>query len=127
MSEAVVLIVDDDHDLHVLLGVALRRWAGCRVEGARSGAEGRARALALRPSLILLDMTLPDVDGADLLRELKSDPATSDLAIAVLSAEARRRDRDELLAAGAAAVFAKPFRPSELAAEVARIITPRAG
>jgi CheY-like chemotaxis protein len=125
VSEPLVLVIDDDHDLHVLVGVALRRWAGCRVECARTGAEGKARALALRPSLILLDMTLPDIDGAELLRDLKSDPATRDLPIAVLSAEARRRDRDELLAAGAAAVFAKPFRPAELAAEVARIIAAR--
>jgi DNA-binding response OmpR family regulator len=122
VSEPVVLVVDDDRDLHVLLGVALRRFAGCRVESARSGAEGKTLALALRPSLILLDMTLPDVDGADLLRELKADAETRDLPIAVLSAEARRRDREELRAAGAAAVFAKPFRPSELAAEVSRII-----
>ena len=125
MSEHVVLVVDDDDALHTLLAVALRRWAGCRVESARSAAEGKARAAELRPDLVLLDMTLPDGDGAQLLGELRADPGTRDLPVAVLSAAALRRDRDELARLGAAAVFSKPFRPAELAAAVRGLLPAR--
>jgi CheY-like chemotaxis protein len=80
----VVLAIDDDPDVVYLLRENLGE-AGYRVVGALSGDDGLAKARALRPFAITLDIMMPDKDGWEVLRQLKADPATRDIPIIVVS------------------------------------------
>jgi CheY-like chemotaxis protein len=74
--------------------------AGRKVIEARSGAEGLEAAVGLRPSLILLDIRLPGMDGFAVLERLKADPATASIPVVALTAQAMVGDRGQALAAG---------------------------
>jgi CheY-like chemotaxis protein len=80
----VVLAIDDDPDVIYLLGEHLAE-TGYQVVGAASGEEGLQKARALHPFVIMLDILLPHKDGWQLLHELKTDAATRDIPIIVLS------------------------------------------
>ena len=75
---------------------------------ASTGRAGLELASTL-PVVILLDLHLPDTDGIDVLQALKADPVTADIPVAVLSADASRRQIDRLLAAGAEQYLTKPL------------------
>jgi CheY-like chemotaxis protein len=74
---------------------------GYEVLNARDGAAGIAMAASERPDLILMDLNLPEIDGWEATRRLKSDPATRYIPIITLSAYAMAGDREEALATGA--------------------------
>lgn len=76
------------------------------------------------PDLVLLDLHLPDIDGDEVLARLKGDPATRDIPVVVFSADATRRQSEELLAAGASAYLTKPIRVHELLAAVDEVLAP---
>src|SRR5438045_7675407 len=87
MSET-VLVVDDDPDVARFVEVNLRS-AGYEVSVASNGAEGLARAVALRPDLVLLDVMMPKLDGFEVAQRLRRDPRTSPSSIILLTAKAR--------------------------------------
>jgi two-component system phosphate regulon response regulator PhoB len=109
----VILVVDDDDDLRRLLERELNA-AGHRVILAASGAEALERARRHQPSLILLDVNLPDFDGIEVLRRLKDTPATARAAVLLVSGRAGERDRIAGLELGADDYVAKPFSLREL-------------
>lgn len=80
-----------------------------RLECAETGTEGVARAIALRPRLILLDMQLPDFDGYEVLSRLRAHPATTDIAVIALTADASSEDSQRALRAGFKAYWTKPI------------------
>ncbi|HEX9342236.1 MAG TPA: response regulator, partial [Actinomycetota bacterium] len=69
---------------------------------------------AEHPTLVLLDIMMPRLDGLEVCRRLKAGPETSDIVIVMLTAQAQERDRDHGLAAGADDYFTKPFSPLAL-------------
>lgn len=79
-----------------------------------TGEEGITAARADRPDLMLLDWRLPGIQGADVLRELTTDPATAGLAIVVFSGDSGREQVTAILRAGAVAFLPKPFDIDEL-------------
>ena len=87
--------------------VALR--TGIRLIPAMQGSLGLELAREHHPDLILLDLNLPDVSGADVLARLRGDAATADIPVVVLSADATRGQVERLLKAGARAYLTKPF------------------
>src|SRR4051812_48894125 len=91
-AKGTVLIVDDERDLRTLLDFNLRQ-AGYETAQAATGAEALARARAIRPQVIILDLNLPDVSGTDVCRLLKSDPQTSSIPILMLTALGTESDR----------------------------------
>ncbi|MCF6744156.1 response regulator [Blastococcus sp. KM273128] len=118
-----VLVVDDNADMRGYLTRLLQPfWA---VRTAADGAEALAAVAARRPALVLTDVMMPRVDGFELLRELRSDPATRDLPVIVLTARAGQEASVEGLEAGADDYLAKPFRAAELLARV-RVAVERA-
>lgn len=117
-----VLVIDDDADLRVLVRVALARLGGYRVSTARNGAEGILAARDGTPDIVLLDMTLPDCDGTDVLRALRADERTKSTTVIVLSADASRRSEVELFELGAAGIIPKPFHPQSLVGRIAQIL-----
>ncbi|MCU1279630.1 MAG: Phosphate regulon transcriptional regulatory protein PhoB (SphR) [bacterium] len=108
-----ILVVDDDADLRHLFERELTA-AGYRVTLAATGAEAIERARRHQPSLVLLDLNLPDLDGVDVLRRLKDSPATARAAVLLVSGRCSERDRIAGLELGADDYIGKPFSLREL-------------
>ena len=108
-----ILIVDDDPDQLRLL-VATLRDTSYRVSVALDGDQGYARATALIPDLILLDVRMPGRNGTTIARLLKANPATRHIPIIFLSAMADEQERLAGLRAGAVDYVAKPFFVDEI-------------
>ncbi|HET9643922.1 MAG TPA: response regulator [Burkholderiaceae bacterium] len=108
-----VLVVDDLPDNRAVL-VSMLGPLGFQMHEAAGGREGVARALAVRPDLVLLDVVMPDADGIDVIRQLRRSQALSDVPIVVVSASASPEVHDETLRAGANAFLTKPIEQQEL-------------
>jgi two-component system phosphate regulon response regulator PhoB len=110
---ALVLIVDDEKDLRSLLDFNLR-GAGYRTVHAATGAEAISRVNSHQPDLIILDLNLPDVQGTEVCRRLKSDPATKHIPVIMLTARGGEADRIQGFELGAEDYVPKPFSVREL-------------
>ncbi|HYT73021.1 MAG TPA: response regulator [Gemmatimonadales bacterium] len=111
------LIIDDDRDLLLLVQRTLEFTAGWEVVTAGSGAGGIELARTAPPNVILVDVMMPEMDGWEVCRRLKADPATAGVPVVLLTA---RRDLDQrrLAETGASGVLLKPFQPDQLARQV---------
>jgi two-component system cell cycle response regulator len=112
-----VLAIDDSPDIHLLLDVRLRP-EGLVLHHALSAEEGLARALELRPDLILLDVNLPLVTGFEVCQKLKDNPATASIPIIFLTGAAEVHTKVQGFDLGAVDYVVKPFEPAELRARV---------
>ncbi len=125
MTQAVtaplILVVEDFDDAREMYRDYLE-FAGFRVETARDGREAIDKAHALHPDLILMDLSLPGVDGWEATRLLKADPATRHLLIVALSAHALAAEGDRARAAGCDGFIAKPCLPPDLVTEITRYL-----
>jgi len=108
-----VLVVDDDADIRTVLTRALGH-AGFRATAAADGREALDAIAAAPPDLVLLDIRMPHVDGHELLRALRAEPATRELPVIVLTASQGGDGRESALAAGATAYLKKPFVADDL-------------
>ncbi len=111
-----ILLIDDVPEELRWLTQLLR--ADYRLALAPSAQAGLQRAQALRPDLILLDITLPDMDGLALCRLLKADPLTAAIPVLFLSAHSAPDFRTQCLRLGAVDYICKPFHPEEVLARV---------
>ena len=114
---AKILLVEDNEMNRDMLSRRLQR-RGHEVAIAVDGAEGLALARHDRPGLILMDMTLPVLDGWEATRQLKADPATSDIPIIALTAHAMSEDRQRALEAGCDDYDTKPIEVPRLIGKV---------
>jgi CheY-like chemotaxis protein/tRNA A-37 threonylcarbamoyl transferase component Bud32 len=112
-----VLIVDDNENNLALLGDVLRGGL-YRVRGATSGAEALKIAASRPPDLILLDLQMPGIDGYEVCRRLKADPATRDIPVIVISALDDVNDKVKAFEAGAEDYVTKPFQAPEVLSRV---------
>lgn len=113
-----VLVVDDDADIRNAVCEALR-WAGMLCSEAPDVARARRVIVRNRPDIVILDLSLPDGDGLDFLRELRS---TDDLPVLVLSGRDGEQDRIDGLDLGADDYLTKPFSAKELASRVRTVL-----
>jgi two-component system phosphate regulon response regulator PhoB len=120
MSEA-ILIVDDEQDVLDLLVYNLQK-AGYKTSTARDGATALQKARDEVPSLIVLDLMLPQMDGTEVCRQLKADPKTTQIPIIMLTAKAEEVDRVVGLELGADDYVTKPFSPREVALRVKGVL-----
>ena len=108
-------IEDNETNAEVMRGImALRPQV--RLEVSALGLDGLAAIRQSRPSLILLDMHLPDIDGLELLRHLQADPETAEIPVIVVSADANGARIDEAIAAGATHYLTKPVNVAQFLA-----------
>jgi len=112
-----VLIIDDSDDVHRLLRVRLRSEE-LEFISAHGGAEGLEKVARHSPSLIILDLDMPDVDGLDVLRRLKAESATQDIPVIVLSGQHTPQDKVVAFDLGAIDYVTKPFELTELRVRV---------
>jgi len=118
-SRPLLLIVDDSWDNRVIYAEFLT-FRGYRVAEAADGLEALDKVLALQPDLVVLDLSMPGMDGCETTRRLKADPLTRAIPILVLTG--RLHLKDAALAAGADAYVAKPCLPDELIAEIEELL-----
>ncbi len=118
---AKILVVDDEPDALELIRFNLKN-AGFEVLLADDGAEALKRARELAPDLILLDVMLPEMDGLEVCRMLRRDPATRQIPIMMLTAKAAEIDRIVGLELGADDYVTKPFSPRELVLRVKNLL-----
>jgi len=117
-----ILIVDDQSEVARLLEIVLRR-EGRELLFAANGEEGLEAARHFHPDLVLLDIMMPGaVDGYEVARRLKKDPATVGAHILVLTAKVREQDRREAFAAGADDYITKPFDVFDLKTRVDNLL-----
>jgi DNA-binding response OmpR family regulator len=119
-----ILIVDDDDGLRHLMRLVLRR-EGFEVIEAADGAEALARAYDSHPTLVLLDVMMPGLDGFEVCRKLRSDQRTHRLPIVFVSAIGDIKHRNELLKLGADDCIQKPIGPRELIVRVRGVMERR--
>ena len=108
-----ILVVEDEKDIVDLIEYHLEQ-SGFSVITALDGRSGLERARTEHPSLIILDLMLPEMDGKDICRALKSSPSTQSITILMLTAKAEEVDRVIGLELGADDYVTKPFSPREL-------------
>jgi CheY-like chemotaxis protein len=108
-----ILYVEDNDDNVYMLKNRLAR-AGFSVLVALDGTQGVAMAASEQPDLILMDLTLPDIDGEEATRRIKANAATARIPIIALTANAMKGDREKCLVAGMDAYLSKPIKSAEL-------------
>jgi two-component system phosphate regulon response regulator PhoB len=118
---ATILIIEDESDLASLLRWNLEK-AGHAVELAETGAAGLARAKELEPTLVLLDLMLPDVSGLDVLRALRAEPRLRDTLVVMVTARGEEEDRVRGFEVGADDYVVKPFSVRELVLRVGALL-----
>jgi len=116
-----VLIVEDEPDIRALVVHHLKR-EGYQVSAASSGEEALRLVQAAPPDLVLLDLMMPAMDGLEVCRRLRQDPATAMLPIVMLTAKGDEVDRVLGLEIGADDYVVKPFSPKELLARVRAVL-----
>ncbi len=114
---AKILLAEDEKQIGDMVAFKLTN-SGHQVLRARDGEEALALATAERPELILLDVMMPVLNGFEVLRRLKADPALSPIPVIMLTAKGRERDVLAGLSAGAVDYIVKPFSLKELAARI---------
>jgi two-component system phosphate regulon response regulator PhoB len=116
-----ILIVEDERDVVDLLALNLRK-AGFTILTATDGAAGLQKARDEKPTLVILDLMLPKMPGLEICKILKSDPATRQIPIMMLTAKAEEIDRIVGLEFGADDYVTKPFSPREVILRIKAIL-----
>lgn len=120
-AEKTVLLVEDNEDNRTVYRTILEHF-GYHVAEARNGEDGIRMAREEKPDLILMDISIPVIDGWEATRILKEDPATADIPIIALTAHALATDRAKAEEVGCDGYLAKPCEPWRVVQEVGRFI-----
>jgi len=124
-SGPLVLIVDDVQDNRTIY-VLFLRFSGFRVAEAENGEEALAKATSLLPDVIVMDLSLPVMDGWEATRRLKRDPRTKKIPVVVLTGHALPEHAQAAREAGCDMVITKPCLPDQLLETIRRILdTPK--
>jgi DNA-binding response OmpR family regulator len=112
-----ILLIEDDPQISKLISQTLQR-AGYEVVTAMDGSEGLRKVKETNPQLVVLDISLPGVDGYQVCRYLRQDPATARLPIIMVTAMGRPADQRRGFETGADDYLPKPFALSELVTRI---------
>jgi len=121
VSAPSIVLIEDDEASQYFYGTLLRRH-GYTVRSARFGAAGLKVVHDDPPDVVVLDLGLPELDGLEVLRQLKGDPATRHIPVLVVTVHVYEHDRESAMAAGCDEFLPKPLPPSELLAAVQRAL-----
>jgi DNA-binding response OmpR family regulator len=126
MSDAprTLLVADDDDDILQLVSFRLER-AGYKVVTAADGQQALAAARQHQPDLAVLDVMMPGLNGYEVTRQLRADPATAAIPVILLTARVQEADVSRGFEAGADDYLRKPFSPQELRSRVQALLARR--
>lgn len=123
MTPPLALVVEDDDSIRALTEIALTRLAGWRVITAERARAGIELAREHQPSVILMDLMMPEMDGVDAARILLADPLTAEIPVVLLTARPTFGNEEPPWAGVAVrGVIAKPFDPTTLAEQVGELV-----
>jgi two-component system cell cycle response regulator DivK len=120
IDRTILLVEDNPHNRKIFSGMLSH--AGFRVVEAEDGNEALAKATSEKPDLILMDLSIPGVDGWEVTRRLKAQDASKAIPIIALTAHAMRGDEERALQAGCDGYLAKPISPKKVVEEVKRYL-----
>jgi DNA-binding response OmpR family regulator len=112
-----ILIIEDDPEAAHILELSLKR-EGYKVAIAMDGMQGLHAIQSQHPDLVLLDLMMPDIDGFEVCRRVRANPATAGLPIIVVSARTQDADKQMASQVGANGYLTKPYRRAELLAQI---------
>jgi two-component system, cell cycle response regulator DivK len=107
MTHVILVVEDNERNLKLLRDVL--EYAGYDVRAARTAEEGITLAVNQPPSLVLMDLQLPGIDGMEALRRLRENPRTADIPVVAVTAQAMKHDRERALEAGFDGYVEKPI------------------
>jgi two-component system, cell cycle response regulator DivK len=114
------LIIEDNPDNMVLITRFLEKF-GYRAIQASTGMEGFEMALQKRPDFIILDIQLPDIEGTEVLRKIRSSEIGNSIPVIAMTSYAMSGDRERLLAAGCNGYIEKPIDPERVISQIRRL------
>jgi len=117
-----VVLAEDDPDIQLVARLALKR-AGFDVTVVGNGQEALAAVHRARPDVVLLDWMMPELDGPETCRRLKSDPATAAIPVVFLTAKSQEAEIQRGLSLGAAGYVTKPFDALALGQQIKDIVS----
>jgi two-component system cell cycle response regulator len=117
-----ILSVDDSRTIRMIVGRAFKTY-DCQICEAGNGEEGLAAAAREKPDLIILDVTMPVMDGVTMLGKLKEDPALKTIPVIMLTAESGRENVLQIAKLGVRDYLVKPFKEEQLIEKAGRIVT----
>ena len=121
MSAPLILVADDDEDILLLVTTRLRR-DGFNVVSAPDGEKALALAREHKPTLAVLDIGMPGLDGLEVLAEIRADESLRGTLVLLLTAKAQESDVRRGYESGADAYVKKPFSPAELSTRVRALL-----
>ena len=117
-----ILTVDDSRTIRMIVTRAFRAY-DCTICEGSNGEEGLAVAAKEMPDLIILDVTMPVMDGVTMLGKLKEDPALKAIPVIMLTAESGRDNILQIARIGVRDYLVKPFKEDQLLEKVGRVVT----
>ncbi len=117
-----VLVIDDNPTIVELIRYAVGLQGVYQVIVAYDGEQGLALVLAEQPDCVIIDVKMPKMDGYQLVRCLRGDPATANIPMIILSAMTREEDQLTGLLSGADEYLTKPFKPAALNEAIERVL-----
>lgn len=117
-----ILVVDDEDDIRNIVQAALEDLGGWQTLGAASGVEALRLARQGAIDAILLDISMPDMDGFELFEQLQAHPSTQGVPVIVLTSKVLARDRDRFATLNVMGLITKPFNPLTLPQQIATLL-----
>jgi CheY-like chemotaxis protein len=117
-----ILVIDDEPDIREVVCLVLEELGGWQSDQAGSGQEGLAKAGAQPWDAILLDVSMPDMDGVAVFKELQARPSTRAIPVILLTARVLKSDIDRFTELGVAGIIAKPFNPLQVWRDLATML-----
>jgi len=117
-----ILIVDDEEDICQVVQASLEEFGGWQTLLAHSGNEGLAVAQSEQPDAILLDVSMPEMDGFEMFQKLQENPATQNIPVILLTSKVLARDRKLFADLNVVRVITKPFDPLTVWQQVADLL-----
>lgn len=115
-----LIIEDNDNNLELIRFIL--QQAGYRVRFAMTGLEGVQQALTIPPDFIVLDIQLPDINGLEVLKQIRANPVGQAVPIIAMTSYAMSGDKERLLSAGCTSYIEKPIDPMTVIAQIEAVI-----
>ncbi len=122
MKQKKILLVDDNENIRDALAPLLER-EGFKISIAADGIEALKETRETLPDVILLDIMIPKIDGYDVCRIIKNDPALKKIRVIMLTAKGQAHEQERGKEVGADAYIVKPFSPLEVLSKIKKIIS----
>ncbi|MCG8633677.1 MAG: PAS domain S-box protein [Desulfobacterales bacterium] len=118
-----VLVVDDDSQFREMIAAQLGATFRCRVEESENGIECCIKLGTFQPDLLIIDIHMPDMNGVEVCRKIRSDPGLSDIQVVVITGDSFGRETEELRKMGYDRILEKPYNPETFYSIVENVLT----